>query len=197
MPERLVLCGGAKRAGRDSILHLALYGRSQNITLKVEDITTRLVQNVPDLLTDLAEIATYVYCADLATSRGGDAQVGMGAGWRRHFRFIIPVRNPDHWNNRKLLESLCDTLGFLSEDKYAFEFEKATDPAPLDNYLELIGDEVAAFKADEVVLFSGGLDSLSGAVEELAAGTKSIALVSHRSSSKIFDHQKQLVAELK
>ena len=53
------------------------------------------------------------------------------------------------------------------------------------------------FKADEVVLFSGGLDSLSGAVEELSTNGKRIALVSHRSSSKIYDHQKQLVAELK
>jgi len=197
MPERLVLCGGAKRAGKDSILRLALDGRLQNITLKLEDISKRLVKNVPDLLIDLVEIATYVYCADQATSRGGDAQVGMGSAWRRSFRFIIPVRNPNHWNNRKVLEPLCDALAFLSEDDYAFEFEQASHPAPLDRYLELSGDNAAAFQADEVVLFSGGLDSLSGAIEELSASTKNVALVSHRSSSKIFNHQKQLVAELK
>ena len=54
-----------------------------------------------------------------------------------------------------------------------------------------------AFKADEVVLFSGGLDSLSGAIEELSTGEKNVALVSHRSSPKIFEYQKQLVEELK
>ena len=54
----------------------------------------------------------------------------------------------------------------------------------------------AAFKADEVVLFSGGIDSLSGAVEELATGAKKVALVSHRSSPKIYVHQKQLVTAL-
>jgi 7-cyano-7-deazaguanine synthase in queuosine biosynthesis len=197
MPERLVLCGGAKRPGRESTLRLALNGRPQNITLKLEDISKRLVKNVPDLLIDLIEIATYVYCADQATSRGGEAQVGMGSAWRRSFHFVIPVRNPNHWSNRKVLEPLCDTLSFLSEDDYTFEFEKAANPVPLDKYLELSGDDAAAFKADEVVLFSGGLDSLSGAIEELAAGTKNVALVSHRSSSKIFDYQKQLVAELK
>ena len=52
----------------------------------------------------------------------------MGADWRRNFRFVIPVRNPNHWNNRKVLEPLCSTLSFLSEDEYAFEFEKA-DPS--------------------------------------------------------------------
>jgi hypothetical protein len=74
MAERLVLCGVAKRAGTESILRLALDGRSQNVMLKLEDISKRLVRNVPDLLIDLIEIASYVYCADQATSRGGDAQ---------------------------------------------------------------------------------------------------------------------------
>jgi hypothetical protein len=94
MPERLVLCSGAKRAGGNSTLRLALSGHSQNVTLKLEDISKRLVKNVPDLLTD------------------------------------------------------------------------------------------------EVVLFSGGLDSLSGAIEELSTDGKRVALVSHRSSPKIYDHQK-------
>jgi 7-cyano-7-deazaguanine synthase in queuosine biosynthesis len=196
MPERLVLCSGAKRAGGNSTLRLALSGRS-NITLKLEDISKKMVRNVPDLLIDLIEIATYVYCADQATSRGGRVQVGMGADWRRSFRFVIPVRNPDHWNHRSVLEPLCSTLSFLSEDDYAFEFEKATNPVPFQNYLEF-GDDGggAAFKADEVVLFSGGLDSLSGAIEELSTNGKRVALVSHRSSPKIFDRQKHLISEL-
>ena len=79
MAERLVLCGGAKRSGGNSTLRLALSGRAQNITLKLEDITKKMVKNVPDLLVDLIEIATYVFCADQATSRGGAVQVGMGA----------------------------------------------------------------------------------------------------------------------
>ena len=172
-------------------------GRAQNITLKLEDISKKMVRNVPGLLIDLIEIATYVYCADQAISRGGPAQVGMGADWRRSFRFIIPVRNPDHWNRRNVLEALCSTLSFLSEDDYEFEFEKVTNPVPIQEYLEFSeADDGAAFKADEVVLFSGGLDSLSGAIEELSANGKCVALVSHRSASKIFDHQKHLVSEL-
>ena len=78
MPERLVLCGAARRAGGDSTLRLALDGRLQNIALKLEDISKRLVRNVPDLLIDLIEIATYVYCADQATSRGLRHETGLG-----------------------------------------------------------------------------------------------------------------------
>jgi hypothetical protein len=196
MLERLILCGGAKRTGGDSLLQLALNGRSQNITLRLEDISRKLVRNVPGLLIDLIEIAAYVYCADQAVSRGGEVQRAMGADWRRDFRFVIPVRNPDHWNDPSVLEPLCTTLSFLSEDNYAFEFEKAPDPVPFQDYLEFGDDGNAAFKADEVVLFSGGLDSLSGAIEELSTTERRIALVSHHSSSKIFGYQKRLIADL-
>jgi hypothetical protein len=197
MSERLVLCGGAKRTGGDYTLRLALDGRSQNITLKLEDISRRLVKNVPGLLIDLVEIATYVYCADQATSRGGEVQQGMGNDWRRDFRFVIPVRNPGHWSARNIVEALSSTLSFLSDDNYAFEFEKATNPVPIQDYLEFGDDGDTGFKADEVVLFSGGLDSLGGAIEELSKNVNRVALVSHRSSPKIFDHQKHIVAELK
>ena len=196
MSERLILCGGVRRTGGDLILRLALSGRSKNITLRLEDISRKLIRNVPGRLTDLVEIAAYVYCADQAISRGGAAQRAMGADWRREFRFVIPVRNPDHWNNPNVSESLCAALSFLSEDEYAFEFEKATNPTPFQDYLEFGDDDSTAFKADEVVLFSGGLDFLSGAIEELSTTEKRIALVSHHSSSKIFDYQKQLIAAL-
>jgi hypothetical protein len=176
-------------------MRLALTGTRQNASLKLEDVGRMMVANVPDLLVDLVEIATYVYCADQATSRGGDAQRGMGADWRRDFRFIIPVRNPDHWGSREVLEQLRSTLWFLSEDEYQFQFEKAANPVPFPNYLQFGTD--LAFKADEVILFSGGLDSLSGVIEELSNHQRRIALVSHRSSSKILDRQKRLVGELK
>jgi hypothetical protein len=155
-----------------------------------------MVAPVPDHLIDLIEIAAYIYCADQATSRGGEVQAGMGSHWRRRFRFVIPVRQPDHWNSPKVLGPLCDTISFLSEDDYTFEFEKAANPTGVNDYLEL-SEASGAFKADEVVLFSGGLDSLSGAIEELSVGKNNVALVSHRSSPKIFDYQKQLVGELK
>ena len=58
MAETLVLCGGVRRPGAESALQLALEGRSSNITLKLEDISKRLVRNVPNLLIDLVEIAT-------------------------------------------------------------------------------------------------------------------------------------------
>jgi 7-cyano-7-deazaguanine synthase in queuosine biosynthesis len=48
-----------------------------------------------------------------------------------------------------------------------------------------------------VVLFSGGIDSFAGTVDELVAHKKSVALVSHRSASKIVGAQKRLVRRLR
>ena len=116
-----------KRPGAESALRLAFEGGSRNITLKLEDISKRLVKNVPDLLIDLIEIATYVYCADQTTSRGGECQSGMGVDWRREFRFVVPVRNPRLLGAGVDNEALCDALSFLTDDDYVFEFEKATN----------------------------------------------------------------------
>ncbi len=197
MAETLVLCGGVKWPGAESALQLALEGRSRNITLRLEDISNRLVRNIPNILIDLVEIATYVYCADQATGRGGECQIGVGSAWRREFRFVIPVRNPDHWSQEPIADLLREALGFLSDDEYILEFERATNPALFESYLELGGEDSTTFRADEVLLFSGGLDSLAGSVEELSDGHKKVALVSHRSSPKIFEHQKRIVEKLK
>ena len=67
--------------------------------------------------------------------------VGMGSAWRREFRFVIPVRNPDHWRQEPIADVLREALCFLSDDEYALEFERATNPALFESYLEL-GDTI-------------------------------------------------------
>jgi 7-cyano-7-deazaguanine synthase in queuosine biosynthesis len=49
---------------------------------------------------------------------------------------------------------------------------------------------------DQVLLFSGGLDSLAGAVQELSLTDDRIVLVSHRSSDRVFSRQKDLAGAL-
>jgi 7-cyano-7-deazaguanine synthase in queuosine biosynthesis len=146
---------------------------------------------------DLLEVASYIYAADSAISRGGKIDAQMGARWRRNFQFIIPVRMPDLWSSDPVSSALIETLTFLSDDgKYEVEYESLVDPPPSETYFEF--DDIAgtAFKPDEVILFSGGMDSLAGAVQELAGGRK-VALVSHRSASKIASAQKHLVDQLR
>jgi 7-cyano-7-deazaguanine synthase in queuosine biosynthesis len=197
--EHLVLCGRVDKApqGNVSRLGLTLHGASRNVRLEITDISRRLVANIPDALADLLEVASYVYAADGATPRGGVSDAQMGAWWRRKFRFIIPVRLPDVWSSNPMSSALVETLSFLSEDDYQFEFQPLDNPPAVTDYFDFQNPEVASFTPDEVMLFSGGLDSLAGAVEALAGHGKKVALVSHRSASKIAGTQRNLVCQLR
>jgi 7-cyano-7-deazaguanine synthase in queuosine biosynthesis len=201
MPERIVFCGGLK-AGRNQrdALHIdvsAPVGSRSRVNLHMGDLLRPLADNVPHVLTDMLEIAVYVYCADQFTSRGTSKMTNMGAHWRRKFRFSIPVRTFAFWSKAEIRNALIETLGFLSEDEFDFEFVQATNMTPFQSYLGFSDPSAHTIKPDEVVLFSGGLDSLAGAVDALIGGQKQVALVSHQSSNMIASKQNALVIALR
>ena len=202
MPERLVVCGGlpVRRRGRANTLHLdvnAPVGSSKKVNLHIGDISRPLVNNVPDVLADMLEIAAYVYCADQFTTRGSELMSDLGGDWRRKFRLEIPVRCPDIWARPDVLGSLVGTLCFLSEDEWDFDFVQAASHSGLQPYFEFSDPPAQTISPDEVILFSGGLDSLAGAVEELLGNRKRVVLVSHRSSPMVASKQNNLVAKLR
>ena len=67
----------------------------------------------------------------------------------------------------------------------------------MESYFPFSGTDNAKFTPDEVILFSGGLDSFAGTVEQLVAHGKKVALVSHRSAPKIIDAQNRLIDHLR
>jgi hypothetical protein len=201
MPERYVFCGGL-RAGRNraDALHIdvnAPSGSPSHVNLHIGDLSKRLADNIPDVLTDMLEIAAYVYCADQFTKRGTSQMTDMGAEWRRKFRFKIPVRRSDIWSKDEIRDALTETLGFLSEDEFEFDFVQATNSVPLQSYLPFSDPAAQTVSPDEIILFSGGLDSLAGAVDALIGGQKRAALVSHQGSKVIASKQGALVAALR
>ena len=190
--------GAAERRG-DRPVQLRLHGPSRNVRLRIEDISAPLVANVPDVLVDLLDVAAYVYAADSAVPRGGPTDEQMGARWRRRFRLVVPVRDPDLWAQDAISSALVETLSFLSDDEYQFEFEfePVRERPTMNAYFSFGSGAGTGFAPHEVVLFSGGLDFLAGTVEALVADNKSVALVSHRSSTKIAETQKRLVRRLR
>jgi 7-cyano-7-deazaguanine synthase in queuosine biosynthesis len=197
----LVACGNApaprSKGHANQRLDLRLEGRERNVDLQLHDISRRLAADIPSVLTDLLEVAAYVFAADEMASRGGPTMVALGRDWRRHFRFVVPVRNPTLWSRPDLLGALTDTLAFMSEDDFGFEFVQHNAPAPFARYLDLGPARGKQFALDEVLLFSGGMDSLCGALTELQEHPrKRLLLVSHQSSTKMATRQKALAAAL-
>ena len=202
MSDRLVVCGGlqAPRTSRTDTLKLDVNApaRSPNkVNLHLGDLSGPLADNIPDVLTDMLEIAAYVYCADQFTTRGSELMTDMGADWRRKFRFKVPVRCPEVWTRDDVRDALVETLGFLSEDEYVFDFVRASNLTGLQPYLGFSDLSVQTVSPDEVILFSGGLDFLAGAVDELLGNQKQVVLISHQSSTMIASKQNNLVARLR
>ena len=158
---------------------LDVAGPNPNIHLKIGDLSDAMVQNVPDVLTDLIEVAAYVFAADQAVGRGGAHDTGKQ--WHRRFRFHVPVRLPDLWRRADVAEALVDVLSFLSDDDYEFTFSQLGRSQPVQLYLDGL---VPTLEAEEVLLFSGGIDSLAGAVKAAVTEQRRVALVSHSSASK-------------
>lgn len=191
--EHMVLCGEAASEAKPGQLALRIGPRS-NVQLQLTDIATSLAQRVPDRFVDLLEIATYVYVADQAFTRGGNKVTGMAEGWTRRLHFRLPVRTPDLWSDSSVLDQLTSTLGFLSGDDYTFEFIPMRKACLFQSYL--LNPPPDTDEVDEVALFSGGLDSLAGAIQAIGARRR-VALVSHNSSSKLLSARKKLLAQLR
>ena len=199
---RHIYCGpltaSQKQADR-AVVCLNTFGANQNVNLKIADIHQRLGANMRDELFDLLEIAVYVFAADQACSRGGQGVTDYGQGWHRTLHFHIPVRVPELWRTQELTDELTNTLSFLTDDNYTFEFcdypRDSRPPTP--TYFDFASAAALGAKPLSVIPFSGGLDSLTGTIEEAVGSQRSIALVSHRPVSKIDARQQNLVRKIR
>lgn len=106
--------------------------------------------DLPDVVNDLLWIAIAVLGADVAASRAAHDD-----GWTRELELDVPVADPTWLGLRPDLERL---LGFLTGDRWTLRF---VEMAP--RRLSIVRPH-----GDVVCLLSGGLDSLSGAIDLLA-----------------------------
>jgi Queuosine biosynthesis protein QueC len=200
--ETLVLCGDVPRSrhGRGHVLQLDASPDSipeRRIVVHWEALTRQLCDNVPDVLADAFEIAAYIFAADRLTKRGTGFMANMGAHWRRKFRFKIAVRCPTIWKRPDVEAALTDTLEFLSEDSFAFEFFQTARRTGVQPYLGFSDPQAHVINPDDVMLFSGGLDSTAGLVEQLIGDRKRVALVTHRSARLLVARQTELIGRLR
>jgi len=196
--KKFVICGNASAKGisddpkNDIRLRLSSVKGEGNVTLRIEDIHSKMFSSVPTKFHDLLEIATYVYSADQVILRGADDVDSFGDGWRRDLHFVVPVRNPDFWNGAELKSVLTSTLGFLSDDNYEFTFVKLEQDHSIQDYLEFNDAQAIYGRPEQVVMFSGGLDSLAGALDEVLSQKRRVVLVTHKATPKLNTRHKTL-----
>lgn len=180
-PEMLFSCNesASSHPGTSSgVVKLRSVGPGKNVRVALNDIGRQFHQDIAPALIDLIEIAAFVYVADQMQHRGADDVETMGANWRRRMRFEIPVRVPALWQSSAVCGALLELLSFLSEDEYDFAFTQYKKPPALDAYLHF-GKPASEVPPASVMLFSGGLDSLGGVLDEVVRDKRAALLVTH------------------
>jgi Queuosine biosynthesis protein QueC len=151
--------------------------------LDFERLQAKALAPVDAACWDFLEIAATVFAADTSTRRGSPSRPHLGAGWRRSFAFSVPVVRHDIWSSPHMQAALADAVSFLTDDEVVFEFSAKPEVPP--RQYPLLDDTTATpFPASEIILFSGGLDSLSGAMHRLTTSEDRVVLVTREGRTK-------------
>jgi hypothetical protein len=137
---------------------------------------------------DLLVLAAHVYAADTRISRGTRSQ----DTWTREIRLVVPVSAPDRWNSAAPI--LVRMLNFLTGDYWTISFRAR--PKRFMRIVPNCHDQICKIPFDSIALFSGGLDSLIGAINLLEA-RKTPLFISHASEGATSDAQNTLYEALK
>lgn len=129
---------------------------------------------------DLLVLAAHVYAADTRIFRRSEAQ----DGWTREIRLVVPVSDPQRWTSAAPI--LVRALQFLTGDQWLIGFRSR--PKQFRTTVTPAEPSLLPLPFDGVSLFSGGLDSLIGAIDALEAG-KSPLLVSHAGEGAVSKSQ--------
>lgn len=137
---------------------------------------------------DLLLLGASVYCVDKTASRRASPDA-----WTRDLHLRLPVAAPEAF----IAADWPRTLAFLTGDTWQLE-PYASELDPLDGIDGLPESTTSGtVTADIVCLFSGGLDSLCGAIDLLEADpTVRICLVSHHEAGQASAAQQHLVQAL-
>jgi 7-cyano-7-deazaguanine synthase in queuosine biosynthesis len=196
-PTIEVCCNGAGAEGHKKPLRLEYRPDSakRNVRLGLPRFVKDLL-HIPPRTLDLLELAAYIYAADRHTRRGSREAVEFHA-WSRRFRFRMRVRDVDFWNRADVQDALRGCLTFMTgHADFAFVFSGGHRTPPTSLFDQEGTVLPQAGPHHRVALFSGGLDSLSGAVETLASTDASLVLVSHQSQPGTKQVQRELAQAL-
>lgn len=145
-----------------------------------------------DLSTDLLFISAVIYCIDKLIPRSETVD-----SWTRQLKVEIPVSDPDKWKQNAT--GLSNAISFLTGDLWNISYRplECSLIKPTRERYNLFEEET---RFDVVSLFSGGLDSLIGAIDWLESNPEGrIRLVGHYDPAVAGpkSDQNRLIKELK
>lgn len=135
---------------------------------------------------DLLVIAAHVYASDTRISRDTESD----DAWTREIRLVVPVSDVARWS--AAVQVIERMLNFLTGDRWTVQFR----PRPSSFMAHVPQPNLVTPPFSGISLFSGGLDSLIGAVDQLEAG-KIPLLVSHAGEPAVSKAQDDCFEQIK
>src|SRR6267142_3598535 len=93
----------------------------RNVQFTTERLESYCIAKWEPVVYDALLVAAAVEFADRTLRRSA-------MSWQRDFQMVIPVHEPDRWNDKVVLDSLHEVLNFLTGDKWQIEFSKRKKP---------------------------------------------------------------------
>ena len=137
---------------------------------------------------DVLVLATLVYAADTRISRTSESQ----DGWTREIRLVVPVSDPALWMEAE--STFVRLLNFLTGDRWTLVFRAR--PRRFAALTPAQPSRLPSRPFEDLMLFSGGLDSLIGAIDTLDSGRNPL-LISHAGESATSAAQSTIFKMLK
>lgn len=169
-------------------------GGEQLCRLDIEFQKLASLRNRNAMALDFLLIAASVYAMDKLIRRKDEADA-----WTRDISLTVPVSDPAVWNAAKA--DLVESLSFLSGDRWRVEFEQLETQIyrpPVRRRRRR--RQVPPPSGDLVCLFSGGLDSLVGAIDLMEEREdETVLLVGHHDGQMAgpLSDQNALLGQLK
>jgi hypothetical protein len=134
----------------------------------------RAVPQPSETALDFLLVAASVYALDKLVARSEASD-----GWQRSFEVAIPVRNANRWAANSAIANEC--LSFLSGDSWKLSFVERLHPIVRRKQRKRRSRTlVRPVNGSKACLFSGGLDSLIGAIDCLeVTNGEPLCLVGH------------------
>ncbi|MBN9795596.1 hypothetical protein DMP17_44575 [Pseudonocardia sp. TMWB2A] len=138
---------------------------------------------------ELMLLGAVVYCTDKVTRRRDAAD-----GWTRQIALRFPAESVKQWPS----EAFESALSFLTGDHWTIQPYAATHrPLAVTEDVEEMSGPPLGLGVDAVCLFSGGLDSLCGAIDLLEeAPDRRLCLLSHHEGGQASTAQQILLDAL-
>ncbi|WP_017571625.1 7-cyano-7-deazaguanine synthase [Nocardiopsis halotolerans] len=162
-----------------------VFDQSGALTATIPDLFGSLLDE-RSLAADLWWIAASCMAVDRNLRRPARHKWRSGQEWSRTIRASVPVQNPEWWSAHA--DHVEDLLEWLTADAWKLEFLRGEVLSYRKQSLDLEMSELIG----EAALFSGGLDSVSGMIDDLRSSGDQLSAVSVSTNNRMHHLQSRV-----